>query len=91
MRYAVLTTAELRLLDVLLERGAFPDPPASITRLDLATAATDTQPRSFPHLRARMPDIMAIRRPLGGVVAHGSISELPSLLARPPRRVPAAD
>jgi hypothetical protein len=92
MRYAVLTTAELRLLDVLLERDVFPDLPASIIRRDLATAArTDTTRRSFPHLRERIPAIMAISRPIGGVLAHGSVSELLSVLARPPGRDPTTD
>ncbi len=89
MRYAVLTTAELRLLDVLLERGVFPDPPASIIRLDIAaTARADTKRRGFPHLRERIPEIMAISRPVGGFLAHGSIAELLSLMARPPGRDP---
>jgi hypothetical protein len=89
MRYAVLTAAELRLLNVLLERGVFPDPPASIIRLDLATTApADTKSRGFPHLRERIPEIIAISRPVGGFLAHGSIAELLSLLARPPGRDP---
>ena len=77
MRYAVLTTAELRLLDVLLERGVFPDPPASIIRQDIAaTGRVDPKRRGFLHLRARIPGILAISRPVGGLLAHGSISEL---------------
>ncbi len=92
MRYAVLTTAELRLLDVLLERGVFPNPPASIIRLDIAAPARgDANRRGFPHLRERIPEIMAISRPVGGFLAHGSISELLSLLARPPGRDPTRD
>ena len=80
------------MLDVLLERGVFPDPPASIIRLDLATTARDnTKRRGFPHLRERIPEIMAISRPAGGFQAHGSIAELLSLLARPPRRDPTTD
>jgi hypothetical protein len=92
MKYAVLTPAELRLLDVLLERGVFPDPPASIMRRDVAaTAPADARPRGFPHLRQRIPGMMAISRPLGGVVAHGSLAELLNLLARPSGRDPAPD
>jgi len=92
MSFAVLTTTELRLLDVLLERGVFPDPPVSIVRLDVAaTARGDTKRRGFPHLRERIPEIMAISRPVGGLLAHGSISELLSLLARPPGRDPTTD
>jgi hypothetical protein len=92
MRYAVLTTAELRLVDMLLERGVFPDPPASIIRLDIAASArADTKRRSFPHLRQRIPEIMGISLPLGGFLAHGSISELLTLLARPPGRDPTTD
>ena len=92
MRYAVLTTTELRLLDVLLERGVFPDPPASIIRLDIAaTARGDTKRRGFAHLRERIPEIMAISRPLGAFLAHGSISELLSLLTRPPGRDPTTN
>jgi hypothetical protein len=92
MRYAVLPTAELRLLDLLLERGVFPDLPASIIRLDIATTAgTDTPRRSFQQLRDRVPEMMAISRPLGGFLAHGSMAELLRLLARPPARTPTAD
>ena len=92
MSFAVLTTTELRLLDVLLERGVFPDPPASITRRDISvTARGDTNRRGFPHLRERIPGIMAISRPVGGFPAHGSIAELLSLLARPPGRDPTTD
>lgn len=92
MSFAVLTITELRLLDVLLARGIFPDPPASITRLDITvTARGDTKHRGFPHLRERIPEIMAISRPAGGFQAHGSIAELLSLLARPPRRDPTTD
>ena len=92
MSFAVLTTTELRLLDVLLERGVFPDPPASITRRDISvTARGDTNRRGFPHPRERIPGIMAISRPVGGFPAHGSISELLSLLARPPGRDPTTD
>ena len=89
MIFAVLTTAELRLIDVLLERGVFPDPPVSIIRLDLAeTARGDTTRRGFPHLRARIPEIVASSRPVGGFLAHGSIAALLRLLARPPGRDP---
>jgi hypothetical protein len=92
MSFAVLTTTELRLLDVLLERGVFPAPPASITRLDIATTARgDTNPRGFSHLRERIPEIITISSPVGDVLAHGSISELLSLLARPPGQDPTTD
>ena len=91
MSFAVLTTTELRLVDVLLARGVFPAPPASITRLDIAvTAGGDTNRRGFSHLRERIPEIITISSPVGSVLAHGSISELLSLLARP-RRDPTTD
>jgi hypothetical protein len=90
MRYALLSDAELRLLDVLLERGVFRDPPASIIRMDIATTASG-DPRAFPHLRQRIPAVMAISRPVGGVLAQGSIAELLHLLARSPLRDPTAD
>lgn len=92
MRFAGLTNAELRLLDVLLERGVFPDLPASIVQLSVAQPAdADTTQRAYPHLRERIPPIMAISRPVGDLLAHGSVSELLSLLARPLRREPTTD
>ena len=92
MSFAVLTATELRLLDVLLEHGVFPDPPASITRLDIAvTARGDPNRRGFLHLRERIPAIITISSPVGGVLAHGSIAALLSLLARPPGRDPTTD
>ena len=87
MKFAVLTAAELRLVDVLLQRGVFPDPPASIIRRDLRAAApADTTPRGFPHLRQRIPEIMAMSGPVGGNLVHGSMSELLRILARSPGR-----
>ena len=92
MKFAVLTTAELRLVDVLLERGVFSDPPVSVLRRDIAvTARGDTSRRGFSHLRERIPGIITISSPVGGVLAHGAISELLSLLARPPGRGPTTD
>ncbi|MGH7787878.1 MAG: hypothetical protein ACRERC_13470 [Candidatus Binatia bacterium] len=92
MTFAVLTAAELRLVDVLLARGVFPHPPVSVFRSDIAAMApADTTRPAFPHLRARLPQIMAIARPVGGVLAQGSIAELVRLWALPPDRDPTAD
>ncbi len=92
MKFAMLTAAELRLVEVLLERGVFPDPPESIVRLDIPAAArADTTRQAFPGLRARVPTVMAICRPLGSIVTHGSIAELSRILARPPGRDPITD
>ncbi len=92
MKFAVLTTAELRLIDVLLERGVFPDPPASVFRLDLVPMShADTERRSFPHLRERVPQVMSISHPVGRFLAHGSIAELVRLWALPPGRDPTTN
>jgi len=92
MKFAVLTTAELHLVDVLLARGVFPDPPVSVLRSDIAaTAPADTTRRAFPHLRARIPQIMAISRPVGSLLVQGSIAELVRLWALPPDRDPTTD
>jgi hypothetical protein len=92
MTFAVLTAAELRLVDVLLARGVFPDPPVSVLRSDIAAMApADTTRRGFPHLRERIPQIIAITRPVGGVLVQGSIAELVRLWALPPDRDPTID
>jgi hypothetical protein len=92
MTFAVLTAAELRLVDVLLARGVFPDPPVSVVRSDIAAMApAGTTRRAFPHLRARMPQITAISRPVGDILAQGSIAELVRLWALPPDRDPTTD
>jgi hypothetical protein len=92
MKFAVLTAAELRLVDVLLARGVFPDPPVSVFRSDIAAMApAGTKPRAFPHLRARLPQIMAISHLVGGVLVQGSIAELVRVWTLPPDRDPTTD
>jgi hypothetical protein len=92
MTFAVLTAAELRLVDVLLARGVFPDPPLSVLRSDIAAMApADSKRPAFPHLRVRIPQIMAIGRPVGGFLVQGSIAELLRLWALPPDRDPTTD
>ena len=88
MADALLTAAELRLVDLMLASNALGDVPASVVRRDLPVADPAGDPAAGPErfaaLRSRLPALAALAAPCGAFTLQGSIAELLDVRARPP-------